>query len=68
MSDATVSYNPFQPGFTVDPYPHLREMRESDPVHQNILGIWMLFRYEDAFRMLRDPALSVEDAKPPPRL
>jgi cytochrome P450 len=66
MSDATVSYNPFQPGFTVDPYPHLREMRESDPVHQNILGIWMLFRYEDAFRMLRDPALSVEDAKATP--
>jgi cytochrome P450 len=66
MSDAAVSYNPFQPGFTVDPYPHLREMRETDPVHQNILGVWMLFRYEDVFRMLRDPALSVEDAKATP--
>ncbi len=66
MSDATISYNPFQPGFTEDPYPHLREMRDGDPVHQNMLGIWMLFRYEDVFRLLRDPSLSVEDAKATP--
>ncbi|MDE3203265.1 MAG: cytochrome P450 [Acidobacteriota bacterium] len=66
MSDASLFYNPFQDGFTDDPYPHLREMRESDPVHQNPLGIWMLFRYGDVARMLRDPSLSVEDAKAVP--
>ncbi|MDA8045201.1 MAG: cytochrome P450 [Actinomycetota bacterium] len=66
MSDTTISYNPFQPGFTDDPYPHLREMRDGDPVHQNMLGIWMLFRYDDVFQMLRDPSLSVEDAKATP--
>lgn len=66
MTDAAISYNPFQPGFTDDPYPHLREMREGDPVHRNMLGIWMLFRYDDVFRMLRDPSLSVEDARAVP--
>lgn len=66
MSDVTVSYNPFQPGFTENPYPHLGEMRHGDPVHQSPLGMWVLFRYDDVFRMLRDPALSVEDAKATP--
>jgi cytochrome P450 len=61
VSDVTVSYNPFQPGFTEDPYPHLREMRAEDPVHHSPLGVWILFRYEDVFRLLRDPTLSVED-------
>lgn len=66
MSDVTISYNPFQPGFTENPYPHLREMREADPVHQSVLGVWVLFRYEDVFRLLRDPSLSVEDGKATP--
>lgn len=66
MSDATISYNPFQPGFTDDPYPHLQEMRQADPVHRNFLGIWILFRYTDVFQMLRDASLSVEDAKATP--
>ena len=66
MSEDSLVYNPFQAGFTDDPYPHLREMRESDPVHRNPLGIWMLFRYDDVARMLRDPSLSVEDAKAVP--
>jgi cytochrome P450 len=66
VSDTTITYNPFAPGFTDDPYPHLRDMRETDPVHQSLLGAWILFRYEDVFRMLRDPSLSVEDAKATP--
>ena len=66
MSDVTISYNPFQPGFTDDPYPHLREMRHADPVHQSVLGVWLLFRYDDVFRLLRDPSMSVEDAKATP--
>jgi cytochrome P450 len=64
------SYNPFQPGFTENPYPHLQEMREADPVHLSPLGAWVLFRYDDVFRMLRDPTLSVEDrnVKPTPAM
>jgi cytochrome P450 len=61
MSEATVTYNPFEPGFTDDPYPHYRALREADPVHHSSLGVWLLFRYEDVFGLLRDPSLSVED-------
>ena len=60
-TEGATTYNPFQPGFTDNPYPHLAEMRESDPVHHSLLGVWVLFRYDDVFRMLRDPSLSVED-------
>ncbi|MGH9169761.1 MAG: cytochrome P450 [Acidimicrobiales bacterium] len=61
MSDTTLFYNPFQPGFSENPYPHLRELRDNDPVHESPLGIWVMFRYEDVLRMLRDRSLSVED-------
>lgn len=61
MSETTIVYNPFQPGFGDDPYPHLRELREHDPVHQSPLGLWLLFHYDDVLRLLRDRTLSVED-------
>ena len=54
-------YNPFEPGFTEDPYPQYRELRAHDPVHQTLLGFWFLSKYEDVNRFLRDQALSVED-------
>jgi cytochrome P450 len=57
----TVLYNPFEPGFTDDPYPHYRELREAEPVHETPLGFWLLFRYDDVLRFLRDPHLSVEE-------
>ncbi|HWS46224.1 MAG TPA: cytochrome P450, partial [Acidimicrobiia bacterium] len=36
-------------------------VREQDPVHRSPLGVWALFRYDDVFRVLRDPSLSVEE-------
>jgi cytochrome P450 len=59
MTEAVV-FNPFAPGFDADPYPHYREMRELDPVHQHPLGFWFLTRYDDVTQLLRS-GLSVED-------
>ncbi len=53
--------NPLQDGFMENPWPHLAEMREREPVHPILIGGWALFRYDDVFSVLRDPALSVED-------
>jgi cytochrome P450 len=52
-------FNPFEPGFTDDPYPHYRRMRETDPVHQHPLGFWFLSEYDDVTALLRS-GLSVE--------
>jgi cytochrome P450 len=54
-------FNPFEPGFAEDPYPQFAELSATNPVQQTPLGLWALFRYDDAVRLLRDPRLSVED-------
>ena len=66
MSEVTVAYNPFEPGFAEDPYPHYRTVREADPVHQSPVGFWVLFRHEHVLRFLRDPGLSVEERRAAP--
>ena len=67
MSETTaVGHNPFEPGFAEDPYPQYEAMRAAEPVHQSPFGIWVLFRYDDVLRFLRDPSLSVEDANAKP--
>jgi cytochrome P450 len=57
-----VTYNPFQPGFTDNPYPHYAELRSVDPVHHSPLGLWMLLDYDDVTRLLRDPNLSMDES------
>src|SRR5664279_5536062 len=52
--------NPFEPGFFDDPYAQYRLVREQDPVHLSPIGPYVLFRYADVSRLLRDPNLSVE--------
>jgi len=61
-----VTYNPFEPGFTENPYPQYAAMRATDPVHLTPLEFWVLFNYEDIARFLKDPTLSVEDANARP--
>ncbi len=64
MSETTtgesVMFNPFEPGFFDDPYRQYAALREHDPVHRSPLEVWVLFRYEDVVRVLRDPSLSVQ--------
>ena len=62
MDVPPVSFNPLDPDYLTDPYPHLADLREQDPVHESPLGIWVLTRYDDVFGLLRNPATSVEDA------
>ncbi|MBO0729365.1 MAG: cytochrome P450 [Acidimicrobiaceae bacterium] len=60
MADTTVAFNPFEPGFTDDPYPQYQRMRAGDPVHHSEIGIWVIFGYDDVLHWLRDSTLSVE--------
>jgi cytochrome P450 len=57
-----ISFNPFSPGFTDDPYPHFAELRAGNPIEQNELGFWALWRYAEAFEVLR-AKMSVQDDK-----
>jgi cytochrome P450 len=53
-------YNPFGPGFREDPYPHLRSLRSSDPIHWSHWGqSWVLTRYNDIRFVLGDPRFQI---------
>jgi len=60
VTETELLYNPFLPGFTDDPYPHYRRMRDTDPVHEHPLGFWFVSQYDDVAALLRS-GLSVED-------
>ena len=47
-------FNPLDPAFIADPYPTYRRLRETAPVWQSPLGMWIVTRYADAERVLRD--------------
>jgi len=57
-----LSFNPFLPGYTDDPYPHFADLRAHNPVEKNELGFWALWRYAEAAEVLR-AKLSVQDDK-----
>lgn len=64
MADVTSEprpFNPFEPGFTTDPYPQYATLVAENPVQQLAFGPWAVFRHDDAVTLLRDPRLSVAD-------
>ena len=61
-ADRLTSFNPFEPGFTDDPYPHYAALRRDNPVEHHELEFWALWRYADVHDVLR-ARLSVQDDK-----
>ena len=60
MSTA-VAFDPFEPGYVESPYAQYARLRTTDPVHwSDLLEGWVLTRYDDIARVLRDPTISVE--------
>ena len=56
MSDA---YDLMAPSAIADPFPIYRRLRDDDPVHwSDAFGGWLVTRYDDVARCLKDPRLS----------
>ena len=53
-----LAFNPFDPGFRVNPYPVYRRLLAEDPVHKTPFGMLVLSRYRDCAAILRDPRCS----------
>lgn len=51
---ATVEYDPYDPGVIANPYPLYARMREAGAVHHVEDRAWMVCRYADVQRVLRD--------------
>jgi pimeloyl-[acyl-carrier protein] synthase len=54
---SAVDLNIFDPAFRSDPYPFYQRVRETDPIHWNPPGFWLITRYADALTVLRDPRI-----------
>jgi len=48
-------WNPFDPEFNANPYPHYRRIRAEEPVYEHPMGFYILTRYDDVTMLLRDP-------------
>lgn len=61
----THTFNPADPATIADPYPALARLRAEEPVAwSDVLGGWMLTRYDDVIAALRDPRLSSDRITP----
>jgi cytochrome P450 len=64
MVNAPVIFNPFVPSYRRNPYLQLDRLRGADPVHRSdALQAWILTRYEDVLRVLRDHETFSSDAR-----
>ena len=60
-ASATEDLLPFRdPGFRADPYPYYARLRQEHPVHRHPVGLYVVSRYEDVARLIRNPTLSVQ--------
>src|SRR3954468_18106670 len=56
ITPASERLKPFDPGYVLDPYPTLNELRESEPVFFSPeIGSWVVTRFETVKAVLRDP-------------
>jgi len=61
----SLAYDPRRPEVLADPYPVLHQLQDEDPVHwSEILGGWVLTRYDDVKAALGDTRLSSDRITP----
>jgi cytochrome P450 len=61
----SLAYDPRRAEVLADPYPVLHRLQDEDPVHwSEILGGWVLTRYDDVKAALGDPRLSSDRITP----
>ncbi len=59
LSEQARLWQPYDPENFRNPYPMYAYLRETDPVHKAQTGEWIITRYEDVLRILKDPSCKV---------
>jgi cytochrome P450 len=58
--DTAIDLLPFRDlDYRADPYPYYARLRERHPVYRHPSGVYVVTRYADVARLIRDPTLSV---------
>lgn len=58
---AQVTWNPFSSNYFENPYPHLKECRDTNPIQLDNYGNVLIFRYQDIAPILTDPRFEASD-------
>jgi cytochrome P450 len=68
MAQAQIYFNPWDPEFRANPYPHYGALAASPPVmvQQTPMPVALVARYRDVTTVLRDPARFSSEQPPPP--
>ncbi len=69
MTNVPPLFDPLAEGFAESPYEQYARLRDDDPVHRSeLLHGWVVTRFDDVGRLLRDPAVSsdIHNATPTP--
>jgi cytochrome P450 len=69
MTNVPPRFDPLAEGFAESPYEQYARLRDDDPVHRSeLLHGWVVTRFDDVGRLLRDPAVSsdIHNATPTP--
>lgn len=56
-----VVWSPYTKGYFENPYEHLKECRDTNPVHKGVHGEWMFFRYKDVYEIIRSNKFGVSE-------
>src|SRR5689334_6358924 len=57
VTEASERFDPFAPGYVLDPYPQLADLRATEPVFFSPeIGSWVVTRFETVKAVLRDTA------------
>ena len=65
VHETTLVYDPRDPATINNPIPHLRRLQQSEPVYwSDVLRGWVITRYEDVKRVLRNDNFSADRISP----
>ncbi len=66
-ASGAVSFNPLDPSFIGSPFAQYATLRDTEPRHHSeLLSAWIVTRYDDVDRILRDPSMSSDIGRATP--
>lgn len=59
--ESKIIWSPYTKGYFDNPYPHLKQCREENPIHKGVHNELVFFRYKDVSKILRSNDFSVSE-------
>ncbi|MEW7291365.1 cytochrome P450 [Aquimarina sp. 2304DJ70-9] len=56
-----IIWNPYTKGYFDNPYPHLKECREKNPIHKGVHNEWSFFKHQDVNTIIRSNNFDVSE-------